>query len=85
MKCSPTPRFQAILESDPRCAWNKKTARGSDFNRTMFSLDMIIHSNIDAVSGLHRNQAVARTEGSIGIGMRQRAVGIASNEISCSN
>ena len=32
--CAPTPRFQAILESDPRCARNEKAARGSDLNRT---------------------------------------------------
>ena len=28
------PRFQAILESDPRCARNVKAARGSDLNRS---------------------------------------------------
>ena len=33
--CAPTPRFQAILVSDPRCARNVKAARGSDLNRTI--------------------------------------------------
>ena len=34
------PRFQAILESDPRSARNEKAARGSDLNRTRGDCDL---------------------------------------------
>ena len=39
--CAPTPQFQAILESYPRCARNEKAGRGSDLNRTIDLLVLI--------------------------------------------